>query len=54
MENNSLWNTQTTAISTTQSLYQNLEDIAEEEAQKNVRPRGPVWDISCQTVFYVW
>lgn len=48
------WSTQSTDISTTQSLTQDQEDIAEEEAKKNVRARRPVWDISCQTVFYGW
>lgn len=54
MQRTAHWSTQSTDISTTQSLNQDSEDIAEEEAKKNVRARGPVWDISCQTVFYVW
>ena len=36
------WSTQSTDVSTTQSLNQDQEDIAEEEAKKNVRTRGPV------------
>lgn len=54
MQRTTEWSTQSTDSSTTQSLTQDQEDIAEEEAKKNVRAGGPVWDISCQTVFYVW